>query len=109
MSAHAGSCLRHTAPPNRHRGGVLISTPQGGGPAVARDTVACCHCGRHWVWEPGSGRVRGWCLRCAGLTCGSPRCCACVPVEQWLENVEAGRAADFRPILGRVEAEPPRG
>jgi hypothetical protein len=31
-----------------------------------------------------------------------------VPVEQYLENIEHGRPDTFMPIVGRVEAEPPR-
>jgi hypothetical protein len=94
------SCERHTAPAGQ-RSGVLISTPYAGGPAVEQDTVSCKHCGYTWLWQPGSGRRRGWCSCCHGIVCGRP-CCAklgCVPQEQQLENLEAGRALDFRPIV----------
>jgi len=38
------------------------------------DTIQCCHCGMHWIFKPGSGRVRGYCLLCNAITCGHPRC-----------------------------------
>lgn len=88
--------------------GLLISTPHEGGPVVVTDTVSCCHCGRVWLWQPGSGRQRGWCGRCHGITCGSRRCDHCVPQEQQLENMERNQPLDFRPILGRVEGDVPR-
>lgn len=78
---------------------------------VQSDTVSCCHCGYTWVFQPGSGRRRGFCLRCNHITCGR-ECCermGCVPQEQQIENMEAFRAIDSRPIVGRVDAEPPRG
>lgn len=95
--------------PGFGRSGILISTPIDGGPVVVTDTVSCCHCGRVWLWRPGSGRRRGYCMRCHGITCGSALCDACAPQEQQLENAESGRPILFRPTMGRVEAEPPRG
>jgi hypothetical protein len=89
---------RATAP--RHsRAGVLIITPWDGGPVQMQDTVQCVHCGRHWIWKPGSGRRRGWCSLCNGITCGKKKCDRCVPIEQWLENVEKGRPEDHRNIV----------
>lgn len=61
------------------------------GPTVRGDTVCCVHCKHTWLFIPGSGRLRGWCHRCGGLTCGSPACDLCVPFEARLENLEAGR------------------
>ena len=61
------------------------------GPEQVFDTVQCVHCGRHWVWKHGSGKRRGWCTKCNGITCGHPGCDACVPIEQRLSNREAGR------------------
>jgi hypothetical protein len=66
------------------------------------DTLQCCHCGRHWVVQPGSGRKRGFCLRCGQVTCGGAECAECVPQELRLENVEQGRAAGHRPIAAPV-------
>lgn len=63
------------------------------------DTVQCAHCGRHWVVQPGSGRRRGICGRCGGITCGSQACDKCVPLEQLLTNIEQGKPLDHQPIL----------
>lgn len=67
-------------------------------------TMQCCHCGQHWIVQPGSGRQRGFCMRCNKTTCG-PNCPAgqeCVPHEQYLENLEHGRDPTFRPAVGSV-------
>jgi hypothetical protein len=82
--------------------GTLILTPGDGGPVIEADTVMCVHCNRHWVWQQGSGRKRGWCMRCNGITCGLPTCDACVPLEQRLENWEHGRPTEFRPTVAAV-------
>lgn len=61
------------------------------------DTLQCVHCGMHWMVVKGSGRRRGFCTRCAGPTCGQHACDECVPMEQQLENIEAGRDQFHRP------------
>lgn len=94
--------MSDVAAPAGLRSGILISTSIDSGLAVARDTVRCCHCGAQWVWQKGSGRKRGFCLRCKGITCGCLECDKCVPLEQQLENVEAGRSIDYRPIIASV-------
>lgn len=53
-------------------------------------TLSCCHCGKHWEVRKGSGIERGFCQNCMGYVCG-PSCYDCIPVEQKLENIEAGR------------------
>lgn len=88
----------HSAPRHARMRGTLISTPIDGGPVVVSDTVQCVHCSRIWKWQVGSGKWRGFCLACNGFTCGTRRCDACVPIEQRLENMEAGRPLDYRPI-----------
>lgn len=54
------------------------------------ETRQCCHCGMHWVVQPGSGKVRGWCGKCSAWFC-SPECMECVPVEKQLEILEGTR------------------
>jgi len=83
--------------------GLIITTPWDGGPETQQDTVQCVHCGQHWVWEKAilsaiQGGL-GFCTRCNGITCGDA-CQACVPQEQQLENIEAGRLdwKEYRPI-----------
>ena len=80
------------------RGHVWISKPDG--QTVEFDTLQCKHCGRHWTVMPGSGRRRGFCVRCNGPTCGKQSCETCIPKELFLDNVEKGRASSFRPIVG---------
>jgi len=64
------------------------------------DTLQCCHCGRHWNRKPGSGTVRGFCLKCYGVTCGDEACSIeCKPFEKWLDEVEAKN----RILLDRME------
>jgi hypothetical protein len=71
--------------------GHLITTPLDGGPETVQDTVQCVHCGGHWIVQPGSGKIRGYCGNCAGPICG-PGCAVCVgPWEARMENIEAGR------------------
>lgn len=74
------------------------------GPLTQIDTLQCCHCGGHWHVNPGSGKRRGYCTRCAAVTCGRECCDACVPFEQRLENSEAGRPwwDTFRPTTASV-------
>lgn len=82
--------------------GVVIISQLDGGPVVEQPTMQCCHCGGHWVYRPGSGNIRGFCTRCNGPVCG-PACAGkCRPVEQLLENIEAGRPDDFTPTMVNV-------
>ena len=74
----------------------------GDGSEQILDTTQCVHCGRHWIWVPGSGKERGFCTQCGGLTCGEPKCDACIPMEQQIENMESGRDLAFRPIMSSV-------
>ncbi len=67
-------------------------------PLLEIKTVMCCHCGGHFQPEPGSGKIRGFCFTCMGPICG-PGCQECVPLEQYLSNLEAGRDPSFRPII----------
>lgn len=62
----------------------------GDGPEFTRDTISCCHCGRHGVYLPGCGRKLGHCARCNKPTCGAPGCEECVPFERRLDQFEAG-------------------
>lgn len=82
--------------------GVIITTPLDGGPATMVDTVQCVHCQRHRAYVPRSGTKWGWCLACSGIHCATEECAKCVPAEQQLENIEAGREEDFRPVRASV-------
>ena len=76
------SCLRP-------HGFFEVSTPEG--KTLRGETLQCVHCGNHWQMVKGSGKVRGFCMRCNGPTCG-PQCSAeCVPQEKMLEIMEGTR------------------
>lgn len=92
---------------NTDHGLVQMIDPDKDKPVLEVKTLQCCHCGGHWVPQPGSGRVRGWCMLCSGPICG-PGCAKCVPTDLYLTNIEKGRPADFRPIVGRIEGNVPR-
>lgn len=76
----------------RRPAGYFVAT----GPAGTEDageTISCVHCQMHWRVEPGSGRKRGFCLRCNGPTCGKEGCeSRCVPFEKALEQAERREA-----------------
>ena len=72
----------------RPRGTIIVADDSGR--ETHRDTLQCAHCGLHWIHEPGSGRVRGFCMRCMGPTCGAQACDACDPVEKKLDRAERG-------------------
>lgn len=67
-------------------GYVIIVDPDE--PTIERDTLQCVHCGKHWMVVPGSGRRRGWCLKCSGAHCGGAACWECAP---WAKVVNEGR------------------
>ena len=84
--------------------GTLIGTMPEHDYVKQTDTVCCVHCGAHWLWERAvieavAGGL-GFCARCNGITCGKG-CQTCVPMEQMLTNMEAGREdyREFRPIV----------
>lgn len=77
------------------------------------DFVACVHCQRIWPLATTLAvqllaqasyhrgvvpeREFGFCQRCNGITCPGAKCQKCVPIEQWCDNVERGRPADYQP------------
>lgn len=69
---------------------IIINDPGADKPILEAKTLQCCHCGGHWVSQPGSGKVRGFCMNCNGPVCG-PKCAECVPLEKWLDEVEGTR------------------
>ena len=85
---HAGQAPLVLKRSVRRASGYFVAT----GPAGTEDegeTLMCVHCQKHWRVEPGSGRKRGFCLRCAGPTCGAEPCEAkCVPFEKVIEDQE---------------------
>lgn len=85
--------------PRKESGWLVVMGSAGGENHI--NTIQCGHCGGHWVPTSGSGKVRGFCQNCCRPFCG-PACSECVPVEQYLENLECGRPENFRPIISRA-------
>lgn len=64
------------------------------GAVILKNLYTCCHCQRTWEAPTGSlgGKMAGgFCGKCVGYICRNPDCLECIPVEQRLENIEAGR------------------
>ena len=72
---------------------ITIADPGSDIPLLEEKTYQCVHCDCHFSVRKGGGVARGYCTRCAGFICG-PACEKCIPVEQMLENIEAGRPLD---------------
>lgn len=51
-------------------------------------TLQCCHCNAHYVSVKGSGKRRGFCMRCMKSTCGRVECDVCIPFEEKLNKYE---------------------
>jgi len=60
------------------------------------DSMQCCHCGHHFRVRPGSGKTRGFCLLCGGVTCGAQGC-----YDHWRND---GRSNNFNQQLDDYEA-----
>lgn len=97
------------------RSGVVVSRPYDGGAEVQSDTAQCQHCSYTWQHTPGSGKRRGWCLRCHGFVCGRPCCEArgCVSKEEEMDQMSRGIAWDRvseanKPIVVAVPAGVPQ-
>lgn len=97
--------MSHAAP-SHSKVGIITDIPKDGGPKTTVDLVACAHCGYMWEYKPGSGRIRGFCMCCNGLTCGRRACRdkVCTNWRQKLDNIEAGRPEDYKPIIVSVPA-----
>ena len=88
---------------SRQAAGAALVTPEPGAREQDHHTLRCVHCGMHWSPSYGSGRDRGFCLRCAGVTCGKQRCeTRCEPVERMIERLEEAWRVEqnFRAMRG---------
>lgn len=59
--------------------------------AQIASTQMCCHCGGHFQMVKGSGKRRGFCMKCMKITCGAPECDPCIPLEARLEIMEGNQ------------------
>lgn len=74
----------------RDNGLATFIDPGSDKPILEIKTLQCVHCGGHFPHQPGSGKIRGFCMRCNGPICG-PNCQECVPWEAYLEILEGTR------------------
>ena len=71
--------------------GCLIINPGDGSREEQKDTVQCCHCGKHWILGRAMQEAlrgdMGFCSKCNSICC--PKCSdKCVPQERFLEILE---------------------
>ena len=57
----------------------------------AGEAIKCCHCGTLFNRRPGSGIVRGYCMKCSESTCGSEKCRECRPYKERFEKYMEGK------------------
>src|SRR5687768_17355560 len=57
-------------------------------------TLQCCHCSAHFVSVRGSGKRRGFCLKCRKVTCGKAACDVCIPYEAKLDLSDGGNVSE---------------
>lgn len=83
--------------PPRKVAGYGISIDRETGKTVdEHDSMQCCHCGHHFRVVPGSGKTRGFCMLCDGVTCGAPDCFEHFPFEKKLDLYEKGKLLVLR-------------
>ena len=68
-------------------GNFLVTMP--GAPDIEGETFLCPHCQRIEVIQPGSGKVRGFCMHCMKPTCGRQECLVCDPFQKKHERAQA--------------------
>lgn len=93
-----------------HKPNGYFETSTGDGTRIEGETQQCVHCQGFWEYRPGSGTVRGWCLRCNGFLCNQPSCAAqqrqlmarfpgersCMPFEDWNKRLRDAYDKDAR-------------
>lgn len=57
-----------------HKPSGYIETGTAEGGRVERETRQCCHCQYTWIYKPGSGDRRGYCLKHNGFLCARDEC-----------------------------------
>lgn len=70
----------------RRADGNELAFAPGGKTTSEKDMLRCCHCGVFWYVLPGSGRQRGFCMKCGAPTCGAGACRDCNPWRKRLDD-----------------------
>lgn len=82
-----------------NRASSYFTTFDSNGRKIEGEMRQCAHCQFSWIYQSGSGRKRGFCYHCQGLTCGRKVCQAsCAPF--WDIAQEMGKGYVFDPING---------
>ncbi|GAC1502136.1 MAG: hypothetical protein NVS1B6_08640 [Steroidobacteraceae bacterium] len=76
----------YDATARKTHGYATTGGPDGG--VVEMDCLKCAHCGVFWHVVAGSGTRRGFCLKCAAVTCGASQCIPCIPEEARIDHME---------------------
>ena len=72
------------------KGNLLVVDRFDGSRIEESDLRQCKHCQCLWKFEPGSGKLRGYCWKCAGHLCGKKACLeGCYPAMQRIDDSEA--------------------
>lgn len=83
MPGKAPGIIGYHSAPKSH--GHII-TQDYDGREVHIDTKQCCHCGGHFPIVPGSGKLRGFCMKCSAVTCGKSCCNVCRPYQKFKDE-----------------------
>lgn len=66
-----------------HKASAYSVRYDGDGKKIEEEHRQCAHCQYTWVYVPGSGKQRGFCLKCMAVLCGKPECMrTCVPWDK---------------------------
>lgn len=57
-----------------HKPAGYVATQNERGQEVVQELRQCCLCQATWIYRPGSGEKRGFCLHHMGLLCGQKAC-----------------------------------
>lgn len=74
---------------SKPQGMLLITDIETGKTLFEGDLRQCIHCQNTWVYKPGSGALRGFCMNCNGHLCGRLECQDCYHNEKRIEDIEA--------------------
>ncbi len=77
------------SPRSKASDGEIIVTDEAGFKSMR--TLACPHCGGHFIIIPGSAKLRHFCQMCNAPTCDKAKCFEHSPFERRLDAVEAGK------------------
>jgi hypothetical protein len=82
-----------------HKPAGYVQTTDASGKKIERELRQCCHCQYTWIYRPGSGSKRGFCLKCMGLLCGRKACFDnCSPFHD--VRMQRDKAYRFQPLTG---------